>query len=35
MLEDTKINGFLVGLNAPRDRMFGFDIYPADQIGLE
>ena len=35
MLEDAKIDGFLVRPNTPRDCMLGFDIDPADKVRLE
>lgn len=32
MLEDPKIERLLMGLNAPGDGMFGFDVDPAYKI---
>ncbi len=34
MLEDAKVEGFLVRLDAPGDGMVGLDIDPSDEVGL-
>ena len=35
MLENTEIDGLLIGLDAPRDSMLGLDVDPAYQIRLK
>jgi hypothetical protein len=34
MLEDSKVDGFLMRLQCPRDRMLGFDGNPTNQVAL-
>lgn len=35
MLKDAEVEGFFMRLNTPGDGMIGFDIDPADQVGLK
>lgn len=32
VFEDAEVDGFLVRANAPRDRMFGLDVHPTDEV---
>ena len=32
MLEEAKVDAFLVRLNAPRDGMLGFDVDPSNKV---